>query len=46
MYLTIPAFENLASAYNDIISDVIDTGRIIRISEGKVDLMPPSKRGF
>lgn len=40
MRLLLPAFENLADAYEDFLSSVIDNGRIIRISEGRIDLMP------
>lgn len=40
MLLLQPAFENLATAYEDLLSSIIDNGRIIRISKGHIDLMP------
>lgn len=40
MILLMPAFENLADAYQDFLSSIIDNGRIIRISKGHIDFMP------
>lgn len=35
-----PAFENLATAYKDFLSSLIDSGRLIQFSDGHVDLVP------
>ncbi|MEG2327939.1 MAG: hypothetical protein RSB48_06565 [Akkermansia sp.] len=35
-----PAFENLATAYKDLLSSLIDSGRLIQFTKGQVDLMP------
>ena len=35
-----PAFENLATAYKDFLSSLIDSGRLIQFSNGHVDLIP------
>ncbi len=41
-----PAFENLAQAYGDILDSIVDSGKIIRISKGRVDLLPPPQQTF
>ena len=41
-----PAFENLAHAYKDILDSIVDSGKIIRISEGRVDLLPLPQQTF
>lgn len=40
MFLVQPAFANLARAYDELLSSLIDSGRIINISPGRVDLLP------
>lgn len=40
MFFLRPAFENLATAYKDLLSSLIDSGRLIQFSDGQVDLIP------
>ena len=35
-----PAYENLASSYQELLTTIIDSGKIIRISPGRIDLLP------
>lgn len=45
MFLVQPAFANLARAYDELLDSLIDSGRIINISKGHVDLLP-ARQGF
>lgn len=38
--LILPAYEKLAMAYKDLLSSIVDNGRIIRVRNGYVDIMP------
>lgn len=41
-----PAFENLAGAYKELLDTIVDSGKLIRISEGRVDILPPPQQPF